>query len=59
MDFIWVIKNYSNTQIIIKKKFKLKVGIITFEPAPKMYFNKSIKNFRIFNLDQKKIFLKN
>ena len=42
-----------------KKKFKLKVGIITFEPVPKMYFNKNIINFRIFNLDQKKIFLKN
>ena len=42
-----------------KKKFKLKIGIITFEPVPKMYFNKNIKNFRIFNLDQKKIFLKN
>ena len=41
-----------------KKKFKLKVGIITFEPVPKMYFNKSIKNFRIFNLDQKKNFFK-
>ena len=37
-----------------KKKLKLKVGIITFEPMPKMYFNKSIKNFRISNLDQKK-----
>ena len=39
---------------IYKKKFKLKIGIITFEPMPKMYFNKSIKNFRISNLDQKK-----
>jgi len=42
-----------------KKKLKLKVGIITFEPMPKMYFNKSIKNFRISNLDQKKKILKN
>ncbi len=42
-----------------KKKFKLKVGIITFEPVPKMYFNKNTKNFRIFNLNQKKNFLKN
>ena len=41
-----------------KKKFKLKIGIITFEPVPKMYFNKSIKNFRISNLDQKKKNLK-
>ena len=42
-----------------KKKFKLKIGIITFEPIPKMYFNKSIKNFRISNLNQKKKFLEN
>ena len=41
-----------------KKKFKLKVGIITFEPVPKMYFSKNIINFRIFNLDQKKNFFK-
>ena len=41
-----------------KKKFKLKVGIITFEPVPKMYFNKKIKNFRISNLNQKKKFFK-
>ena len=42
-----------------KKKFKLKIGIITFEPMPKMYCNKSIKNFRISNLDQKKKILEN
>ena len=36
-----------------KKKFKLKIGVITFEPMPKMYFNKSLKNFRISNLSQK------
>ena len=41
-----------------KKKFKLKIGVITFEPMPKMYFNKSIKNFRISNLNQKKNLLK-
>ena len=39
-----------------KKKFKLKIGVITFEPVPKMYFNKKLKNFRISNLSQKKIF---
>jgi len=42
-----------------KKKFKLKIGVITFEPMPKMYFNKNIKNFRISNLNQKKNLLKN
>ena len=36
-----------------KKKFKLKLGVITFEPMPKMYFNKKIKNFRISNISQK------
>ncbi len=36
-----------------KKKFKLKIGVITFEPMPKMYFNKNLKNFRISNIHQK------
>ena len=36
-----------------KKKFKLKVGVITFEPMPKMFFNKKLKNFRISNISQK------
>tara|TARA_B100001540_G_scaffold41341_1_gene36699 strand:+ start:67 stop:990 length:924 start_codon:yes stop_codon:yes gene_type:complete len=42
-----------------KKKFKSKIGVITFEPMPKMYFNKNLKNFRISNIDQKKEILKN
>ena len=36
-----------------KKKFKLKIGVITFEPMPKMYFNNHLKNFRISNIFQK------
>ena len=36
-----------------KKKFSLKIGVLTFEPMPKMYFNKEIKNFRISNKKQK------
>ena len=36
-----------------KKKFSLKIGVLTFEPMPKMYFNKKIKNFRISNKKQK------
>jgi riboflavin kinase/FMN adenylyltransferase len=36
-----------------KKKYSLKVGVLTFEPMPKMYFNNKIKNFRISNLEQK------
>ena len=42
-----------------KKKFKLKIGVLTFEPMPKMFFNKKLKNFRISNLDQKYHLLKN
>ena len=36
-----------------KKKYSLKIGVLSFEPMPKMYFNKSIKNFRISNKQQK------
>ena len=36
-----------------KKKYSLKVGVLTFEPVPKMYFNQNIKNFRISNQTQK------
>ncbi len=40
-----------------KKKYKCKIGVVTFEPMPKMYFNKDLKNFRISSLNQKnKIF---
>ena len=42
-----------------KKKFQLNIGVVTFEPMPKMYFNKRIKNFRISNSDQKKEILSN
>jgi len=41
-----------------KKKFNLKIGVLTFEPMPKMFFNKDIKNFRISNVKQKNIILK-
>ena len=36
-----------------KKKFKLNIGVVTFEPMPKMYFNKEIKNFRLSSINQK------
>ena len=36
-----------------KKKFKLNIGVLTFEPIPKMYFNQNLKIFRISNLNQK------
>jgi riboflavin kinase/FMN adenylyltransferase len=39
------------------KKNNLKFGLITFEPAPTMFFNKNIKNHRINSLNQKIFFL--
>ena len=36
-----------------KKKHKLKIGVINFDPMPKMYFNKSLKNFKITSIHQK------
>jgi len=36
-----------------KKKYSLNIGVLTFEPMPKMYFNKNINNFRISNQNQK------
>ena len=36
-----------------KKNFKIKIGVITFEPIPKMYFNTKLTNFRISNISQK------
>ena len=36
-----------------KKKFRLKIGVVTFDPMPKMYFNKKIKNFRLSSISQK------
>ncbi len=38
---------------IFKKKYSLKIGVLTFEPMPKMFFNKDLKNFRISNQKQK------
>ncbi len=36
-----------------KRKHKIKIGVFTFEPMPKMFFNKDLKNFRISNKTQK------
>jgi riboflavin kinase / FMN adenylyltransferase len=41
-----------------KEKFSLNIGVLTFEPMPKMFFNKNIKNFRISNINQKNVILK-
>ena len=35
-----------------KKKFKLKIGVITFDPIPKMFF-KQLNNYRLSNFNQK------
>ena len=40
-----------------KKKFKLNIGVVTFEPMPKMYFNTKIKNFRLSSTNQKNMML--
>ena len=40
-----------------KKKFNLKIGVLTFEPMPKMFFNSDLKNFRISSINQKNIIL--
>ena len=42
-----------------KFKKKIKIGVITFDPIPKMYFNKNLKNYRISNFNQKINILKN
>ena len=42
-----------------KKKYSSKIGVLTFEPMPKMFFNKNLNNFRISNLKQKIDNLKN
>ncbi len=44
---------------LYKKKHNVKIGVINFDPMPKMFFNKSIKNFKLTNLGQKIKLLKN
>ena len=36
-----------------KKNTKLKIGVVIFNPIPKMFFNKKLKNYKISNLSQK------
>ncbi len=40
-----------------KNKFKIKIGVVTFDPIPKMFFNKEITNYRISNFNQKVSYL--
>ena len=42
-----------------KKKYFSKIGVLTFEPMPKMFFNRNLNNFRISSLQQKIDNLKN
>ena len=42
-----------------KKKYNLKIGVVNFDPMPKMFFNKSIKNFRLSSINQKLNLLNN
>ena len=42
-----------------KKKYKLKIGVVNFDPMPKMFFNKSLKNFKLSSTNQKINLLKN
>ena len=41
-----------------KKKYKLKLGVLTFNPLPIMFFNNKMKNYRLINDSQKFILLK-
>ena len=41
-----------------KKKYNSKIGVINFDPMPKMYFNNSFKNFKISSVNQKLELLK-
>ena len=41
-----------------KKKYNLKIGVINFDPMPKMFFNNLLKNFRLSNIEQKLSLLK-
>jgi len=41
-----------------KEKFKVRIGVLTFDPIPKIFFNRKIKNFKISNFEQKKKLLK-
>ena len=37
----------------LKYKSKLKIGVYTFDPIPKMFFSKNLINYRISNLNEK------
>ena len=43
----------------LKSKSKLKIGVFTFDPIPKMFFSKGLLNYRISNFNEKIRILKN
>ena len=40
------------------KKYKAKIGVLTFDPLPKMFFNKKLLNYRISTDEQKNLLFK-
>jgi riboflavin kinase/FMN adenylyltransferase len=42
---------------LYKEKYKIKIGVVNFDPMPKMFFNEKLKNFRLSNVEQKIKFL--
>jgi len=36
-----------------KDKYNLKIGVVNFDPMPKMFFNQSLQNFKLLNISQK------
>ena len=42
-----------NQAMKFKNRFKTKIGVLTFDPIPKMFFNKHLENYRISNFNQK------
>ena len=36
-----------------KKRYNLKIGVVNFNPMPKIFFNQSLKNFRLSSISQK------
>ena len=38
---------------LYKKKYNLNIGVINFNPMPKIFFNKNLKNYKLSNIHQK------
>ena len=42
-----------------KNEKKLKIGVLTFNPMPKIFFNNKLKNYKISSLNQKIKYISN